>query len=534
MHVWGVHVVSCSRPRMGVFSNVSRVDVGVLIEDSSRIVGTMPGGRRSVAIVGVAQMVQRPGERAAQDALGPIELMVGAARAAAADAGAPTLLARVGFVGVAGGWWRYRNPGHIVATQLGCGAAATALAAVSGTGPQDLVGLAAQRISRGELDVALIVGGEARWTAQQLKRAGSEPTWITDDPPVQVVAPERVSALPAEMLGEMGALGSAAAAYAIFDDRLRSASGRSVAAQRDHIAALWSGFSGVAASNPYAWDRTPYTADSIRNPAPNNRMITFPYTKAMVANNNVDMGSAILVCGVDTALSAGVTHDRMVFPQVVTSSHETWTVAARRELHESPALAAAGLAAFHHAGVGPDDFDHIDLYACFPSIVQMSSAALGLGTGIGQDRPLTVTGGLGFAAAPVGNAVGHSIAAMVERVRSGGLGLVHGNGGSATKHSFAVYASTPPDEFAFIDVQDRVVLGERSVIAAERQGAAVIEAATVVYDRNGPSHVLAAVLDNAGARGWAKCQDADVFADAESRGLDGTAITLDGSGNFLS
>jgi acetyl-CoA C-acetyltransferase len=488
--------------------------------------------RQSAAIVGVAQLVQRPGEHSLHDAMGPIELMVAAARAAAADAGSPHLLARVGFVGVAGGWWRYRNPGRIVAHQLGCGGAATALAAVSGTGPQDLVGLAAQRITGGELDVALIVGGEARWTAQRLKRAGVEPSWITEDPPGVVAPPERVSGFPDEMLSEMGVLGSAAAAYAIFDDRLRSSSGRSLAEQRDHVAALWSGFSDVAVNNPHAWDRTPHAVDEIRNASTDNRMIAFPYTKSMVANNTVDMASALLLCSVEGAMSAGVGRDRMVFPQVVTSSHETWTVVARGELHESPALAAAGHAAFHHAGVGPEDFDHIDLYACFPSIVQMSSAALGLGTGVGDDRPLTVTGGLGFAAAPVGNAVGHSIAAMVERVRSGGAGLVHGNGGNATKHSFAVYGNSPPNEFAFIDVQEQVNLGERAVMATDVQGPAVIEAATVVYDRDGPSHVLAAVLDDAGARGWAKCKDADLCAEAEANGLDGTSVTLTGSGDF--
>ena len=34
-----------------------------------------------------------------------------------------------------------------------------------------------------------------------------------------------------------------------------------------------------------------------------------------------------------------------------------------------------------------------------------------------------------IAGAPVGNATGQSIAAMVPRVREGGYGLVHGNGG---------------------------------------------------------------------------------------------------------
>lgn len=483
----------------------------------------------AAAIVGVSQIVQRPGDTSLGDSLGPIELMVAAARSAAVDAGAPELLSRIGFVGVAGGWWRYRNPGQLVAAELGCGSAATALSAVSGTGPQDLVGLAAERITRGELDVALITGGEARWTTQRLKRLGEEPTWSTCDGEGD---PERVSSFPEEMLAEMGVIGSATAAYAVFDDRLRSAHGRTIAEQRDHVAALWAGFSEVASKNRYAWDQVPHAAESIRNPSPDNRMIAFPYTKAMVANNTVDMGSAILLCSVRVARSFGIATDRMVFPHVVTSSHETWTVAERQELHESPALTAAGLAAFNHVGRTPDDFAHIDLYACFPSIVQMSSAALGLGSGVGDDRLLSVTGGLGFAGAPVGNAVGHSIAAIVDRVRSGGLGLVHGNGGSATKHSFAVYGDHPPQSFARIDVQDEVDLGARPAMNPQYVGAATIEAGTVIYDRDGPSHVLAAVLDPSGARGWAKCGDADLCVLAEESGISGSNVELRGDGAF--
>jgi len=229
------------------------------------------------------------------------------------------------------------------------------------------------------------------------------------------------------------------------------------------------------------------------------------------------MGTAVIVCSLEAALAAGVPRDRMVFPQVVTSGHETWLIAERRELDGSPALAAAAQAAFTHAGLGIDDVQHIDLYACFPSIVEMSSAALG----ISHDRELTVTGGLGFAAAPVGNAVGHSIAAMVERVRGGGVGLVHGNGGMATKHSFALYATTPPAQFARIDVQATVDLQPRIGFEPDYVGEVTVEAATLIHDREGPSHALVAVLDATGRRGFAKNTDPAVFDALLTDGLVG-------------
>jgi acetyl-CoA C-acetyltransferase len=206
---------------------------------------------------------------------------------------------------------------------------------------------------------------------------------------------------------------------------------------------------------------------------------------------------------------------------VVASGHETWTVAERRHLDRSPALAAAAAGAFRHVGSGIDDIDHIDLYACFPSMVQMSSAALGIGDG----RPLTITGGLGFAGAPIGNSVGHSIAAMVERVRAGGRGLVHGNGGNATKQSFAIYAAEPSVGFARVDIQHDVDLEPRAVLPDDWGGRVTVDAATLVFGRHGPDHVLAGVIDAGGARGWATSRDESLLAALTSDGLAGSAAT---------
>ncbi|MET0146774.1 MAG: hypothetical protein ABW328_18595, partial [Ilumatobacteraceae bacterium] len=453
-----------------------------------------------------------------------IELMVDAARAAAADAGAPRLLEQVQLVAAAGGWFRYRNPAQLVAERIGAPDAATVLSATSGTAPQDMVALAAERIARGDLDVALVVGGEARWSHQRLKREGLAPPW-TDEPGTG--EPEPISAFSDEMMSEATALGAPVVAYALFEDSLRSSSDETIDVHRERIAALWAGFSEVAASNPFAWDRTPRTSAEVGGPTPQNRMIAFPYTKAMVANNTVDMASALLLCSVVAARAAGVERDRLVFPHVVTSGHETWRVIERHDLHGCPALSTAGRAAFAHAGLGPDDIEHIDLYACFPAIVQMSAQALGLGF----DRPLTVTGGLGFAGGAVANAVGHSIAAMVPRVRDGGWGLVHGNGGLATKHSFAVYADHPPTAFARIDVQDAVDHAARRELPADWSGRAVVDAATVVYDREGPAHVIAAVRDGDG-RAWARSTDAAVIATTMDEGLAGAVVHRGATGTL--
>ena len=370
-----------------------------------------------------------------------------------------------------------------------------------------------------------MLGGEARWTHQRLKREGEEPRWTTDP---GEGTPEAVSGFPAEMLQEARAFGGAPPAYALFEDSLRIARDESVDEHRDRIAELWATFSAIAAENPWSWDREAKTAMQIREPSPDNRMIAFPYTKAMVANNTVDMASAILLCSVDAAAAAGVPTDRLVFPHVVTSSHETWQVVNRHELHGAPALAVAGHTAFAHAGVAARDIEHVDLYACFPAVVQMSVAALGLDPA----RPLTVTGGLGFAGAPIGNAAGQSIAAMVPRVRDGGYGLVHANGGNATKHTFGLYSNHPPARYARIDCQASVRDQPRAAITDDFEGRVTVEAATVVFDRDGPSHVLAAVRDATDARGWATSDDPQLIADALSTGLAGATARRTATGTL--
>jgi acetyl-CoA C-acetyltransferase len=317
--------------------------------------------------------------------------------------------------------------------------------------------------------------------------------------------------------------GAPATAYAVISDSLRIAGGESVDQHRTRVAELWAGFSEVAAGNPYAWDRTIHTVEQIREEHPGNRMIAFPYTKAMVANNDVDMASAVILCSADVAHQLGITADRLVFPHAVTTAHETWLVAERDELHDSPALRASGLAALRQAAIGADDVEHVDLYACFPSIVEISRRALGFDA----RRALTVTGGLGFAGAPVGNAAGQSIAAIVDRVRSGGWGVVHANGGHATKHAFGVYANHPPTRFVFEDCQPSVDLRARPALDEGWSGEARIDAATVVFDRRGPSHVVAALRPSGvdgNMRGWGTSTDPQLIAQAISVGLAGELV----------
>lgn len=481
------------------------------------------------AVIGAAQVIRRRHDDLATR-IGPIELMVEATEAAAADAGSSRLLDRVGWIGVAGGYWSYRNPAQLVGAAIGRPDVASALSRISGSAPIEMLGAAAAAIATGDVDVALVVGGEARWTSRRVKRSGRKPAWPNlqsrGSPQIFAASPDDET-----VHAESRLLGSPANTYALMGDAERLAAGLTIDEYRDRISELWARFSEVATNHEYAWDQTTHRPDAIRTPTEHNRMIAFPYTKAMVANNDVDMASAIILCSPAVAGELGISTDGAVFPHIVTKAHETWQLVNRDHLHLSPALAAAGKRAFERVGITPADVEHVDLYSCFPAIVRMNCDALGFDAA----RPLTVTGGLGFAGAPVGNAAGQSMAAMVPLVRAGGWGVVHGNGGKATTQAFVVLSSKPPERFAFEDCQASADLRPRAALPADWAGDVSIEGATVVYDRQGPSHVLAAVRptgDQDAARGWANTTDRDLIELATTDGLGGVTFSRQSDGSL--
>ena len=158
-------------------------------------------------------------------------------------------------------------------------------------------------------------------------------------------------------------------------------------------------------------------------------MISFPYPKLCTANMQVDQGAAYIVCSVEAARAAGVPEERWVFPLAGADAHDHWFISHRPELHRSPAIRLAAAAAFELAGVGPDDLGPIDLYSCFPVVVQMAARELGLPID-DPDRPLTLTGGLTFGGGPGNNYTSHGIAQLVGALRAepGSVGLATGLG----------------------------------------------------------------------------------------------------------
>ena len=481
---------------------------------------------RTPVVVGVAQATQRPDDPA--DAVEPVALMEQVLRAAADDAGAPDLLARLDHIGVIRGAWRYSDPGRLLADAVGATHARTSISANGGNSPQSYVNSLATRIQEGELDRAVLVGGETIWSRRRKRRAGLE-----------VAVTEQVGVDPDEhfqhdvpMTTEFEAsrgMEQPVNYYPLFDSAIRSARGETIDQHRDRLAELWARFNEVAVANEYAWFRTPMSADEIREPSPSNRMVGFPYTKAMNSNWDLDQAAAVLLCSVEAAEAAGVPRDRWVFPLAGTDAHDTYEVSARRDLHSSPAITEAGTKLFELADLGPGDVAHIDLYSCFPSAVQVAADALGLD----QGRQLTQTGGLTFAGGPLNNYVTHSIATMIGVLRAdpGAVGLISANGGYLTKHAIGLYATEPPSAgFRAEDVQPAVDRVPKTPVDEHYDGAVTVEAYTVMHDHDGPQVGLCALRTPGGARTWGRVDDPDTVVSMTVEEAIGRSGSLDAAG----
>ncbi|MDP7067925.1 MAG: hypothetical protein QF637_09915, partial [Acidimicrobiales bacterium] len=232
----------------------------------------------------------------------------------------------------------------------------------------------------------------------------------------------------------------------------------------------------------------------------------------------------------ETAEAVGVAQDRWLFPHAGTDGSDTNFVSNRADLHSSPAIRVAGRKAMELAGVQAADIDHVDLYSCFPSAVQIAATEMELGI----DRQLTQTGGLTFAGGPLNNYVTHSIATMANVLRedAGAMGLCSANGGYITKHAFGLYSTTPPPSgFQHENCQTEIDKYPTVELDADHVGEGTIEAYTVMHGAEGPERGLASVRTPKG-RQWAGTSDQQVMESMMTEEYVGRAVQVLPDFNF--
>jgi acetyl-CoA C-acetyltransferase len=339
-------------------------------------------------------------------------------------------------------------PASSLSKSLGIPGARCETTTVGGNSPQWLVSRLSDSIWAGELEVALICGGEAQrsdWIEKRPARpVNSDGRANSDGPdgPDRVVGDDRLGFGDAEL----GAgLLAPAQVYPLFESVIADEAGRTMAEHRRFLGGLLAPMTKVAAAHRTAWFPIPRTPEEIAEPSPENRLVSEPYTKLMCAFPGVDQGASVVICSFGAARAAGLA-DAAVFCRSGADISEVWSPTARPELGGLRALREASSAAFGAAGLGVDEVDHFDLYSCFPCAVEMAAGAIGLG--VEDPRGVTVTGGLPYFGGPWNCYTLFAIATITEMLRSAGsdspvTGFVNGIGWYATKHSVGVYGSTP-------------------------------------------------------------------------------------------
>ncbi|QXC59996.1 hypothetical protein KSP35_16705 [Aquihabitans sp. G128] len=467
-----------------------------------------------------------------------VDLMAEAVVAAADDAGAPELLARVQRIVVPRGTWSYTDPARIVAERIGAPSAETHLADI-GISQQALINGVLAAILAGEVDVAVVTGGEAKaraaraarrsqagdaaGIAQAVRHHGAhEGEAIEVDqqgarPDVHLVPGADIVARPEIDAG----LWAPVEQYALMESALRHAEGRTVDADRADVAALHARFNVVAQGNPEAAFPAPMSAEQIAELGPSNRPLAFPYGKWHASQWTVDQGAALLLCSAAAAEAAGVPRDRWVFPLVGVESNLMVPLTQRADLHRWPAMAVLGRAAAERIGQPLTACRHVDLYSCFPVAVRVQQRELGLPL----DATPTLTGGMAFAGGPFNSYVLHSTAEAARRLRAEpGLALVTTVSGLLTKPGLAVWASEPdgqPPQVADLEDRARAATATTEVLGGH-DGEATVVAVTVTYLGQEPHEVVAVVATDAGPRAIAKSTDPALLDRARAEELVGT------------
>src|ERR1700736_1469264 len=393
---------------------------------------------RIPVIVGVGEIVDRPKE--ISEGLEPLALLEQALKRAEQDSGSKLLgeiesLDVVNFLS-----WRYRDPEIQLSGRLGIQPKHAYYGPVGGESPIRYLHEAAQRIARRECSVAAVCGAEAQSTATKAERAGVELPWtpFAHDVP----EPKRAAAFQKPMAVKLGVF-RPITVYPFYEAATAAHWGQTPREAMAESGSLWSAYSTAAAENPNAWLKRRFAPEEITTPTPDNRLIVWPYTKLMVANQTVNMGAAILIATLAKARAANIPEDRLVHFRGGASAEEPRDYLARDQFVQSHPQNAVLRAAMDLAGGDARAFDAIELYSCFPCVPEMARRTLLLG----PDVQPTVTGGLTFFGAPLNTYMTHAACAMVRKLRHGAkLGLLYGQGGFVTKHHALVLSRESPSE----------------------------------------------------------------------------------------
>jgi acetyl-CoA C-acetyltransferase len=351
-----------------------------------------------------------------------------------------------------------------------------------GDTPIRLLNEAANRIGAGEVRLAAIVGAEALRTAAGLAAIAAR----GEDKSYNAIRAASTRRDP--NYAQAHGLSAPVDVYPIYENAGRAAYGQTLAEAQAESGAIWSGMSKVAAANEGAWIRKAVSAEDILTPGPSNRPLAFPYTKLTVANSSVNQGAGFLVASLAEARRRGIPDERLIYVGMGAAAKEDPSILRRDRYDRSSSMDTAIRRTLELNAMSGADFDHVELYSCFPCVPKMARRVLGWPV----ERPATVFGGLTFGGGPIANYMSHAVVSMVERLRGGDgqTGFLFANGGYATDNHCIVVSRQPvaaahfPQDFNYQAEADaaREAIPE---LDKDYTGPARIESYTVFHNREG-------------------------------------------------
>ncbi len=472
-------------------------------------------------VIGASEIAHRDGpDFESASATG---LMIEAVQCALESTGAGEVLgALTGAVLVPHGTWTESDPGRAIAEAIGAPKART-IRSELGVLQQSLLARAATDVRSGAIDVAIVVGGENRWSGVVAGKAGANlpeaPALASAAEPDEVIAPREMVISQIEIDRN---LTTAAHQYAIIESALRHHLGRSTGAHQRELGELWARFAEIAAEAPAGWDARAMKSDEIAFPSESNRMIAAPYPKWLISQWNVDQAAALIFTTVGTASRLGLDESTWVFPLAMVESNAVIPLPERADVHRWPASQLVSKAALEASGISIDEVGPVDLYSCFPSAVEVQAREIGLPI----DRDLTLTGGMTFGGGPFNNYALQGAAAMVRKLRESPdptFGLTSAVSGLLTKPAVTVWSNREPrTPFVSLDVsQQAEEATERRPVNPDLTGAGVVVGATVIPGRDGELTTVA-LVEVEGIRTVVQSQDhalGQIFMSADPVGL---------------
>ncbi|MCY4356307.1 MAG: acetyl-CoA acetyltransferase [Gammaproteobacteria bacterium] len=384
---------------------------------------------------------------------------------------------------------RAENPPRAIARRLGANPRLAIYGNVGGNTPQKYINEMAERIAEGDLDLVLLAGSEAIWTARRALKQNVHLDWQEED----------VGSLEDRGIGEAlstphefaHGLGVPIQTYPLFENALRDDLGHNVDEHRQFMGKLFAPFTRVAARNPYAFYGTERNAGELATISSENRYICLPYPKWMNAMDSVNQGAAVLMTSVAKAREMSIDPSKWIFLHGCGEANEKLSVSERLNYTTSPALGLNASRALEMAGLNLAGIEYIDIYSCFPSAVEIACRELGVP--LDDPRGLTLTGGLPFFGGPGNNYSMHAIASLLPLLRNNrkAFGMVTANGGYLSKHATGIYSARP---YVGCWKREDPAICQQQVDALAYPcftevptGAATIETYTVCYEKGIPT-----------------------------------------------